>query len=120
MPGVVPIGNWIRFNYLCSDDESCVRGVMNGGGESRSAWEGWLEKVENAGLGTLTLQKKASNRRMATPLAACSDGADHRPRGTQRPCRDRVVPRTGNPASPSREQGASDPSRKLWKSVIST
>ena len=28
---------------------------MNRGGEFFSAWEGWLEKVENAGLGTPTL-----------------------------------------------------------------
>ena len=33
-------------------------GVMNRGGEPRSVWEGWLEKVENAGLGTLTPLKE--------------------------------------------------------------
>ena len=52
-------------------------------------------------------QQEVSDRRMATPLAACSDGADHLPRGTQRPCREWAVRRTGNPARPCREQGAS-------------
>ena len=58
-------GDEIGFHTLRHSGASILAnaGVLNTGGESHSAWGGWLEKVENAGWAHRPLRKESSDRR---------------------------------------------------------